>query len=54
MKLKSPNKTFIPTKTGMICPNMKKISLNDLYNCLKMKNLKLILTKSLDLKHIKL
>ena len=29
MKLKSP------TKTGMICPNMKKISLNDLYNCLK-------------------
>lgn len=24
MKLKSPNKTFIPTKTGMICPNMKK------------------------------
>ena len=35
MKLKSPNKIFIPTKTGMICPNMKKISLNDLYNCLK-------------------
>ncbi|MEN8077925.1 quinolinate synthase NadA [Clostridioides difficile] len=35
MKLKSPNKTFIPTKTGMICPNMKKISLTDLYNCLK-------------------
>lgn len=35
MKLKSPNKTFIPTRTGMICPNMKKISLNDLYNCLK-------------------
>ena len=35
MKLKSPNKTFIPTKTGMICPNMKKISLNNLYNCLK-------------------
>lgn len=35
MNLKSPNKTFIPTKTGMICPNMKKISLNDLYNCLK-------------------
>ena len=35
MKLKIPNKTFIPTKTGMICPNMKKISLNNLYNCLK-------------------
>ena len=35
MKLKSPTKTFITTKTGMICPNMKKISLNDLYNCLK-------------------
>lgn len=35
MKLKSPNKKFISTKTGMICPNMKKISLEDLYNCLK-------------------
>lgn len=35
MKLKSPNKEFIPTKTGMICPNMKKITLKDLYDCLK-------------------
>lgn len=35
MKLKSPNKTFITTTTKMICPDMKKISLNDLYNCLK-------------------
>ncbi len=34
MKEKSPNKTFIPMKNGMVCPNMKKISLRDLYNCL--------------------
>ncbi len=34
MKEKSPNKTFIPIKSGMICPNMKKISMKDLYNCL--------------------
>jgi len=34
MKEKSPNKTFIPIETGMICPNMKKISMKDLYNCL--------------------
>ncbi|WP_346887312.1 quinolinate synthase NadA [Clostridium sp. UBA1056] len=34
MKLKSPSKTFIPIESGMICPNMKKISLRDLYNCL--------------------
>jgi len=34
MKEKSPNKTFIPIENGMICPNMKKISMKDLYNCL--------------------
>lgn len=34
MKEKSPNKTFIPIDNGMICPNMKKISMKDLYNCL--------------------
>ncbi|WP_291648068.1 quinolinate synthase NadA [Clostridium sp.] len=34
MKLKSPNKTFIKTNTGMICPNMKMITLENLYNCL--------------------
>lgn len=34
MKEKSPNKTFIPIESGMICPNMKKISMKDLYNCL--------------------
>lgn len=34
MKIKSPNKEFITTKTSMICPNMKKITLENLYNCL--------------------
>lgn len=34
MKEKSPNKTFIPIESGIICPNMKKISMKDLYNCL--------------------
>jgi len=34
MKEKSPNKIFIPIDNGMICPNMKKISMKDLYNCL--------------------
>jgi quinolinate synthase len=34
MKEKSPNKTFITIESGMICPNMKKISMKDLYNCL--------------------
>lgn len=35
MKKKNPNKKFIPTKSRMMCPNMKKISLESLYNCLK-------------------
>ena len=35
MKLKSPTKTFITTKTGMICPNMKKTRLEDIANVLK-------------------
>lgn len=34
MKAKSPNKTFITIESGMICPNMKKISLRSVYNCL--------------------
>lgn len=34
MKTKNPNKTFITIESGMICPNMKKISLDSVYNCL--------------------
>lgn len=34
MKTKSPNKTFIPLKNPMICPNMKMTTLEDLYNCI--------------------
>lgn len=34
MKKRSKDKTFIKTKTGMICPNMKMITLENLYNCL--------------------
>lgn len=53
MKLKSPNKTFIPTKTGMICPNMKKISLNDLYNCLKNEEFEIHIDEALRVKAYK-
>ena len=35
MKLKSPNKKFIPLKESMICPNMKMTTLEDVYKCLK-------------------
>lgn len=34
MKKKSPNKEFIPLKAGMICPNMKLTTLEEVYNCL--------------------
>ena len=34
MQNKSPNKEFIPLKEGMICPNMKMTTLNELYDCL--------------------
>lgn len=34
MKKRSSDKVFITTKTGMICPNMKMITLENLYNCL--------------------
>ena len=34
MKRRSKDKTFISTKTKMICPNMKMITLENLYNCL--------------------
>ena len=34
MKLKSPNKKFIPLKNSMICPNMKMTNLQKVYDCL--------------------
>ena len=34
MKKKSPNKTFIPLRNSMICPNMKMTTLDELYDCL--------------------
>lgn len=34
MKKKSPTKEFIPLKEGMICPNMKMTTLEEVYNCL--------------------
>lgn len=34
MRKKSPNKEFIPLKAGMLCPNMKMTTLQDVYNCL--------------------
>ena len=50
MKLKSPNKTFIKTKTGMICPNMKKITLENLYTCLLNEEHEIILNEELRVK----
>ncbi len=34
MKLKSPDKKFIPLKNSMICPNMKMTNLQKVYDCL--------------------
>ena len=34
MKLKSPNKTFYPLTDKLICMNMKKVSLEKVYDCL--------------------
>lgn len=34
MKKKSPSKEFISVECGMVCPNMKMTTLEDLYNCL--------------------
>ncbi|MGL5352252.1 MAG: quinolinate synthase NadA [Clostridium sp.] len=53
MKLKSPNKTFIKTTTGMICPNMKMITLENLYTCLLNEENEIILNEDLRLKALK-
>lgn len=53
MKLKSPNKTFIKTTTGMICPNMKKITLKNLYTCLLNEEHEIILDENLRVKALK-
>lgn len=53
MKLKSPNKTFIKTDTGMICPNMKKITLENLYTCLLNEEHEIILDEEMRLKALK-
>lgn len=43
MKEKSPNKTFVMPKTKMICPNMKMITLENLYLCLKDENYEVLI-----------
>ena len=53
MKLKSPSKTFIKTTTGMICPNMKKITLENLYTCLLNEEYEIILNEGLRVKALK-
>ncbi|MEG2291154.1 MAG: quinolinate synthase NadA [Clostridium sp.] len=53
MKLKSPNKTFIKTTTGMICPNMKKITLENLYTCLLNEEHEITLNEDLRIKALK-
>ena len=34
MRLKSPDKTFYPLTDKLICMNMKKVSLEKVYDCL--------------------
>ena len=34
MQLKSPDKTFYPLTDKLICMNMKKVSLEKVYDCL--------------------
>ncbi|MEG1255316.1 quinolinate synthase NadA [Clostridium sp.] len=53
MRENSPNKVFIPMKNRMICPNMKKISLKDLYNCLKNEEFEVHIDKDLRAKAYK-
>lgn len=50
MKEKSPDKDFIRTISGMICPNMKKIDLESLYNCLENEEFEIILNEEMRLK----
>ena len=50
MTQRNPNKTFIPTKTEMVCSNMKKISLESLYNCLKNEEFEVNIDEALRLK----
>lgn len=47
MKKRSKDKVFITTKTGMICPNMKMINLENLYNCLLNEEYEVILDEDI-------
>lgn len=53
MKLKSPNKSFISPETKMICPNMKVITLESLYNCLLNETFEIKLDENIRLKALK-
>ncbi|MGN9134319.1 quinolinate synthase NadA [Clostridium sp. HCP1S3_B4] len=50
MKTKNPNKTFIPLKNSMICPNMKMTTLQELYDCLKNESNEIIIDEEKRLK----
>ena len=50
MKTKNPDKKFIPLKNSMICPNMKRTTLEELYNCLKNESNEIIIDEEKRLK----
>ena len=50
MKQRSPEKTFITTNTQMLCPNMKKITLENLYTCLRDETYEILLNEDLRVK----
>ncbi|MGV8979829.1 quinolinate synthase NadA [Clostridium sp.] len=47
LKNKNPNKQFITTKTPMICKNMKKTTLEDVYNSLRSNQYEITLDEDL-------
>ncbi|AYE33391.1 quinolinate synthase NadA [Clostridium septicum] len=53
MKLNSPNKIFISPENKIICPNMKMITLQDLYNCILKEEFEINLNEYTRLKALK-
>jgi quinolinate synthase len=50
LKLNNPNKTFYLMSQGLLCPNMKKTSLNSIYNALNEMKYKIELEEGIRLK----
>ncbi|MBD7911519.1 MULTISPECIES: quinolinate synthase NadA [Clostridium] len=50
MKLKNPDKEFLPLNNSMICPNMKMTNLQKLYDCLLNESNEIIIDEEMRLK----